>query len=48
MVHRLSAEALAELERETQEAAVLLHRLVATHLSGKLTVANRLIQRARL
>ena len=48
VVHRLSAEALAELERETQEAAVLLHRLVATHLSGKLTVANRLIQRARL
>ena len=44
----LSADALARLERETQESAVLLHRLVATHLSGKLTVANRLIQRARL
>ncbi len=48
VVHRLSADALARLERETQESAVLLHRLVATHLSGKLTVANRLLQRARL
>ncbi|MFM8910689.1 MAG: cyclic nucleotide-binding domain-containing protein, partial [Gemmatimonadota bacterium] len=48
VVHRLSADALARLERETQESAVLLHRLVATNLSGKLPVANRLIQRARL
>lgn len=48
VVHRLSEEALARLERETQAAAVLLHRLVATNLSGKLTVANRLLQRARL
>ena len=48
VVYRLSEEALARLERETQAAAVQLHRFVAMNLSGKLTVANRLLQRARL
>jgi hypothetical protein len=31
-----------------EAAAVLLHRPVAVNLSGRLTVATRLIQRARL
>ena len=43
----LSEEALARLEREAREAVGLLHRLIATNLSGKLSVANRLLQRAR-
>ena len=48
VVCRLSEASLARLEAESEAAAVLLHRLVAMNLSGKLTVANRLIQRARL
>jgi SulP family sulfate permease len=48
VVYRLSEASLARLEAESEAAAVLLHRLVAMNLSGKLTVANRLIQRARL
>jgi hypothetical protein len=47
-VCRLSEASLARLEAESEAAAVLLHRLVAMNLSGKLTVANRLNQRARL
>ena len=48
IVYRLSEASLARLEAESTLAAVLVHRLVAMNLSGKLTVANRLIQRARL
>jgi SulP family sulfate permease len=48
VVLQLSEEALARLEGEARDAAVLLHRMIATNLSVKLTVANRLLQRARL
>ncbi|MFM9013119.1 MAG: hypothetical protein ACKORK_05895, partial [Gemmatimonadota bacterium] len=43
----LTEAALARLETEAREAVGLLHRLIAMHLSGKLSVANRLLQRAR-
>lgn len=48
VVYRLSEDAIARLEAEEREAAILLHRLIATNLSGKLAAANRLVQRARL
>jgi sulfate permease, SulP family len=48
VVCRLSEAAITRLEAEQRDAAVLLHRLIATNLSGKLAAANRLLQRARL
>lgn len=44
-VFRLSASDLSRLEREDPEVALLAHRLVATNLSEKLTVANQAITR---
>jgi hypothetical protein len=43
-IFRLSSEDLARLEREDAELAALAHRLLATNLSEKLSVANRMIQ----
>ena len=46
-IFRLSATDLARLEREDAELAVLAHRLLASNLSEKLAMANRMIQLAQ-
>jgi len=45
-IHRLTAAALARLEREDPELALVLHRILATTLAQKVTLANRLIEQA--
>ncbi len=43
-IFRLSAEDIGELERDDPELAALAHRLLASNLSEKLAVANKMIQ----
>ncbi|PWC46358.1 SLC26A/SulP transporter family protein [Azospirillum sp. TSA6c] len=45
-IHRLTAATLARLEREDPELALVLHRILATTLAQKVTLANRLIEQA--
>ena len=45
-IHRLTAATLARLEREDPELALLLHRILATTLAQKVTLANRVIEQA--
>ena len=45
-IFRLSAVDLAQLEHEDPALAVLAHRLLASTLSQKLSMANRMIQLA--
>ena len=44
VVFRLSAEDLVRLESEDAELAAIAHRILATNLSEKLAVANKMIQ----
>ena len=44
-IFRLSASDLARLEKDDPEVAVLAHRLLASNLSEKLSIANRMILR---
>ncbi len=44
VVYRLSADDLARLQQEDAELAALAHRLLASNLSEKLSVANKMIQ----
>lgn len=44
-IFRLGADDLARLEQEDPEIAVLAHRLLASNLSEKLSIANQMIQR---
>lgn len=46
VIYRLGAEDLLDMERRDSEVAVLVHRLFATNLAEKLTLANRMIQLA--
>lgn len=46
-IFRLRAEDLARLEREDSEVAILAHRILASNLSEKLSMANRMIQLAQ-
>jgi SulP family sulfate permease len=46
-IFQLGADNLARLEREDPELAVLAHRLLASNLSEKLSMANRMIQMAQ-
>lgn len=45
-IHRLTAATLARLEREDPELALVLHRILATTLAQKVTLANRVIEQA--
>jgi SulP family sulfate permease len=45
-IHRLTAATLARLESEDPELALVLHRILATTLAQKVTLANRLIEQA--
>jgi sulfate permease, SulP family len=44
-IFRLSAAELSRLEREDPELAVMAHRLLASNLAEKLSIANQMIQR---
>ncbi len=45
-IHRLTAATLVRLEREDPELALVLHRILATTLAQKVTLANRVIEQA--
>jgi SulP family sulfate permease len=46
-IFRLSSDDFQRLEKEDVELAALAHRLLATNLSEKLAVANKMIQLAQ-